>query len=178
MKDLGIDFGLLIAYVAPGMLLIWGISPCTTDLSGVLISAQSETADAVAWLQLLLISLVAGMIISVIRAGTIDRTFAINLPFIHSRAAHYAAVHRVEPDYSRLASEHVLAAYLEAKASEKRPYQFYGNLLIALIFASARTSSTDFKLTAVLLFSCIFLYFSARRSHARFITAVVQLNNK
>lgn len=186
MKDFGLDFGLLIAYLVPGALALWGFSYVSEDLQHLYLMANAADGGAASWLAIVLLSLMIGMVLSLIRVALIDRSFLLDLrfrPLTKLNAPWLMPVARVEPMYGRLANDARLAAYLEAKASEKRPYQFYGNTLVSLFIAESlylvqlsTVESRDIALLLLLVLVGGLLYVAARTAHARFMKAVADLN--
>jgi flagellar biosynthesis protein FliQ len=195
MKDIGIDFGLLIAYLVPGVISLKGLAFGDSGLQRLFADSYGNSNALAAIAALIALSIVAGMIISVVRASTIDHTFAMSLqntflkriPRVEA-GAFYGATRRQEPQYAKLAEGNRLPAFLEAKISEKRPYQFYGNTIIALLIyvvalglvtasKDAQASETGFLWRfIIILISVFFLYIAARQSHHRFMKAVDEFN--
>ncbi len=187
MKDFGMDFGLLIAYFAPGSLALWGSTFWVPEL-GDIVSRQQSSAPAFA--SLVIAALMLGMLLSVVRASTVDRTFAMSMqwvPFSAGTALARSSGGPSEPDYAVLCKKEVLDAYLEAKASNKRPYQFYGNTMLALVLCTggylkwnlvgaAPWTLRETALLLLTLIACHFLYLAARNSHQKFVKAVAEIN--
>ena len=190
MKDYGLDFGRLIAYFIPGTLAGWGVSYWSASLRGLLDRGTTGGTDLGDSAALVILCIVLGMVVSVARAGTIDRTFTYDmsrLPLLPKQYAHYRPRERVEPRYELLAFGGLVTALREARFEEKRPYQFYGNVLFASLFAlgsrmahrliHCEAGGGDLALTvgsavAVMLT----LYPAARLSHFRYMRAVEAIN--
>ncbi len=111
MKDLSIDFGLLIAYFIPGLLGLRALAYLPPrPLDSVLAASGTESATGI--LLQIAFSLLLGMVISILRATLLDRTFGLSmrrLPFIPDKPP-YAAVKRAEPKYERMRDEGILNA--------------------------------------------------------------------
>lgn len=178
MKDIAVDFGQLIAYAIPGAFALFAVAAVVPDLEGALAISESQ-----GWLSRALLSaglsIALGMLVSVLRMGLIDSTFSLKLPGYKSGKPHLGRFHRIEPDYAVMIDKDVLAALSDAKTSDKRPYQFYGNMLLAVsAFELARAYSaipTKGEIAIVLL-GAISFYLAARRSCYRYMAAVSALN--
>ena len=138
MKDISLEFGLLIAYAIPGAFALYGFAAFLPGLA-----ALTTLPDNEKWLStaLLLTGFIValGMFVSVIRSLLIDTSFALSLPGANSVRPHGRPVTRVDPDYPVMKNKDVLAALQDARLSDKHPYQFYGNMLVALaIFEASR----------------------------------------
>ena len=162
---------------------------------------------------LVVLSIVAGMIISVIRASTLDHTFEGTLQFsttILQRFERLKALsvigvylrrlpkhrldgsilhgqERVEPDYVVIAARKRLDVLREAIISDKRPYQFYGNTILAILIYVILLIPTGFSGTfsldrtlriTVLIVSMVPLFTAARTSHNRFMRSVNAMNTR
>jgi hypothetical protein len=179
VKDIAVDFGQLIAYAIPGAFALFAVAAVVPDLQFALAAPDSHR-----WLaQALLgagLSVALGMLISVLRMGVIDSTFsAVALPGHGPKRPHRERFERVEPDYAIMVNKDVLAALSDAKASDKRPYQFYGNMLLslyALELARAYTTGLGLAELAIFVVAAVSFYLAARRSSYRYMTAVAALN--
>jgi hypothetical protein len=180
MKDLSLEFGLLIAYAIPGAFGLLGIAAYISDLNFILVQ-EKESIRLPFALLISGLSITLGMFISVLRALTIDATFQIDFPFFRNIGRHWRRVNRVDVDYSVVNNNELLSALQDARLNEKRPYQFYGNMLISIIlfelprFTSNATSI--FEKTLVMLVIIAF-YFASRKSHYRYALAIQALNRK
>jgi hypothetical protein len=146
---------------------------------------RSGEASAGFLLMISALAIVVGMGISVVRAGTIDRSFNLNIPL---SPEHYRSLTQADPDYAQLTDQGKLNAYREAEENDKRPYQFYGNILLAVIILIAGWWSASFKtrtklpkrtmlaLTGVIL-AVVILYPACRKSYYRYNKAVAAINN-
>jgi len=115
------NFGLLIAYVIPGVLALWGMSalfpPLEIGLRGAMATAGDPTSIG-AFLYLLVGSVASGLTVSTVRWLVIDR--------IH----HWTGLRRPAWDDSKLQDR--LAAFEALVDNHYRYYQFYANGLVAL----------------------------------------------
>ena len=126
--ETALDFGLAIAYVIPGFVALWGLSFFSPTVR-TWFSSPTDNSPAVAgFLYVLLASTAVGLIVSAIRWAVIDRVHAwTGLP---SPQWDYAALNDRLPAFQVLVQHHY------------RYYQFYSNLLVAVILAySARSAA-------------------------------------
>ena len=200
-QDIGLDFGTAIAYLVPGVIATRGISFIYPELRKLFAFGPTGTSDLAMFAILALVGIAVGFVVSALRAATIDMSFAVSLLPIRKMLAakrlpeeirssvsdaltYMNSVPRVEPCFPNLAIDGRLAAYLEAKAADKRPYQFYGNLIIALaiyLFGGSferKALETDQPLVLIVGCSVAFLtlYGAARRSHYRYMESVRHFN--
>lgn len=173
MKDIGLDFGLLIAYLVPGAITAAALATLAPELLPA--NTLNDVVETALWIAS---ALIAGMVVSLFRGSTIDPSFTINFHrFGLARSKpHYGSCHRVEVDYPVLASAGALDAFKEAVLQDKRPYQFYGNTLLATAiwaFSIGQLSRTDW---VILLVAWALLYIGARRSHFTYMTTIRALN--
>jgi hypothetical protein len=118
-----LNFGLIIAYLVPGFVALWGASYHSPTVRGWL-TAVPETAPSVGDLfYATLAALAAGVILSAFRWAIIEP--------VH----HRTGVHPPDWDFSRLDSN--LAAYQAMVEQHFRYHQFCANMVIALVFAYA-----------------------------------------
>lgn len=150
MGDLsGRNFGLLIAYLIPGFLVLLGVStvsaPVDIWLSGVGTGGPSVGSA----LYVLIASVACGMTASVVRWAVLDT--------LH----HATGVVRPRLDESRLADR--LEAFDYLVECHYRYYQFYGNTLVATLAACAAWSFGPSRsvsaggLAALLALSAVFV---------------------
>lgn len=200
-QDIGLDFGTAIAYLVPGVIATRGISFIYPELRKLFDFGPTGTSDLAVFAILALVGIAVGFVVSAVRAATIDMSFAVSLlpirrifaanllpaelrSSVTDALAYLNGVPRVEPCFPNLAVDGRLAAYLEAKAADKRPYQFYGNLIIALVMyllgGAFERKGLEADEPAVLIvgYSVAFLtlYGAARRSHYRYMQSVRRFN--
>ena len=184
------DLGLILAYLIPGFIALWAIKRWIKPLEKWFIRVNNTEKSAVEVWLLIGLSLSLGMFLSLVRATVIDRSFAVNAPLVdtHTTPA-YAAVPRQDPSYIALSNQGLRESFLLAESRDKRPYQFYGNMIISIILATISLASTinpksqghpKWRL-AFLFAGCIFaitlLYPAARISHYRYMTAIININS-
>lgn len=122
MGDLsGRNFGLLIAYVLPGFVALWGLSYPSEAVRAWLFGAELAGPGVGSVVHLFLASVACGMTASAVRWAALD--------WLH----HRTGVPRPRWDDSRLPER--LVAYEFFIEIHYRYYQFYGNTLVALFFA-------------------------------------------
>lgn len=184
MPGISLDFGLLIAYFVPGVITLLGLAYIFKDVSGLMSKYRSGKATAGFLLIVSSLAVVIGMAVSVVRAGTIDKSFEWNLPIDQE---HYRSLQHADPDYAQLTDQGKLNAFREVEENDKRPYQFYGNTLLAVIIFVAGWWSSSFHnrnglrkrsilaLTSLILAS-VLLYPACRKSYYRYNRAVAAIN--
>lgn len=116
-------FGLLIAYIVPGFVMLLGVASLAEPVWGWLVGVGSVGPSFGAVLYVAVGSVAAGMTASVLRWAFLDT--------LHEATG----LHRPSLDESRLADR--LVAYDYLVEQHYRYYQFYGNTLVALILAFA-----------------------------------------
>lgn len=172
-RSSGLDPGFVIAFVAPGFVAFLALS-YHLPAAGAWMDAASKAEQGVGvFLFVLLASLAMGLIVSGVRALTIDnilccqwlpRRFIVRRPVIR---------------WDKVDSE-TLPIVLTVRDALYRHYQFYSNTLVALIFwtlshATAEVASLSYGQMVVIIIALIALLFSARDSLLRYTNAVNQM---
>lgn len=130
------DFGLLLAYFVPGFIALKGVAFFSSKVRAVVQAGDTGAGHTMA---LVALALVAGLGVNVVRFSTLDFTFRVDLTKIAwagVEGPEHRPVYRVDPDYYRLVEEGRLEAYRETKSEDLRIFQFYGNVLVALVLFS------------------------------------------
>jgi hypothetical protein len=117
------NFGLLIAYVLPGLTCLWGVSFHCEPIRLWLGNAPESQPTVAGFLYLTLGAVAAGMAASTLRWAIIDS--------LH----HLSGIECPNWDYRRLQAN--LAAYSLIVEHQYRYYQLYGGMVIALIVVLA-----------------------------------------
>lgn len=152
----GREFGLIIAYILPGMALILGLSPLSPTITGWLAAHDGSGPTLAGFLYFVVASLGAGLVASVIRWGVIDQ--------LH----HYTGLNRPQWDDRKLADS--LEAFNYLVENHYRYYQFYANTLVALpcAYLVQRISSPNAAMSVwtdfLLLATCCFLFAGSRNA--------------
>lgn len=133
LKDLTKDnFGLLIAYLLPGFVCLWGIAYHNADVRAWLHATPPDAPTIGGFLYASLASVAAGLIVSAVRWAVIDRCFALG------------GICPPVWDYGLFAER--LAAFETLVAHHYCYYQFYANMLVAVAFAySSRLLSSTHR---------------------------------
>lgn len=143
----GKNFGLLIAYVLPGFVSLWGVSHFSPMVSGWLASSSSAAGSAATvggFLYVTLASVAAGLTASTVRWAVIDRLHDLT------------GIKRPSWDDSRL--QECLGAFEALVENHYRYYQFYGNMLVAMLFLfAARLIATGHHIADVNPLDCAIL---------------------
>jgi hypothetical protein len=191
MKDFGLDFGQLIAYLIPGFVAVGAIALCDGSMYILFNAALHGKDKAGTIVAVIVFSVAAGMIVSVARAAFVDCTFALSktkFPWLY-RFSSVTGILREDPNITAIARAGLLDALRDARAEDKRPYQFYGNLLISVLLLvpawliglsrglAAEPSSFSTVLYVMLLaLVAPALYSASRRSHYRYMREIRRLN--
>jgi hypothetical protein len=189
MPALGADFGVVLAYIVPGFITLWALSYFVAPVAGLFRAAGEGDNRFLVLFALIVVCLGTGMFLSILRAGTIDVTFEVPVPLcnptIHPPCGE---VPRVDPAHVALTCQGVRESFLLAESREKRPFQFYGNMVLAItvvaltVLGLFRASQTRLSARRLLLVTtmwtivAITFYCGARLSHYRFMAAVTALN--
>lgn len=121
MRDITRDnFGLLIAYLLPGFVVLWGVSYHEVTVRSWLRATAPDAPSIGGFLYATLASTALGLIVSAVRWAVIDRVLS------------WLGVRQPEWDFE-LFSER-LAAYEVLVSNHYRYYQFYANTFVALLF--------------------------------------------
>ena len=115
------NFGLVIAYVVPGFVALWGVAYLSPTVASWIAASQSAAPTVAGFLYVTLASLAAGLIVSAVRWALID-------------TLHHATGVR-QPSWEFANLDERLHGYLALVENHYRYYQFYGNTFIAAAFA-------------------------------------------
>ncbi len=113
------NFGLLIAFLLPGFVVLWGASYFSETIA-LWLSGSGATPTVGGFMYVTLASVAAGVTVSTVRWAVIDT--------IHR----WTGLPQPNWDFSRLQDN--VAAYNVLNEIHYKFYQFHGNLLIALVF--------------------------------------------
>lgn len=147
------NFGLLIAYVLPGFILLWGIAPYSTTISGWLGQTTSDAPTVGGFLYVTLASVGLGQLVSTLRWLLIDS--------LH----HRTGIHKPNWSFSQLRSKDTVAGFDRFVEDHYRYYQFHANGLIAVTLAAVlQWTAIGFRFSdLVLLTLCDALLFLGSR---------------
>lgn len=115
------NFGLLIAYLLPGFVVLWGVSPLVPAVESWLATAPGEGPTVGGFLYVTLGSIAAGMFVSALRWAVIDT--------LHHRTG-------IAPppwDFTRFPAN--AAAFDSLVQDHYRYYQHYSHMVVALVLA-------------------------------------------
>lgn len=119
------NFGLVIAYLLPGFVALWGVSYFSPTVAGWVAASQQGAPSVAGFMYVTLASLAAGVTVSAVRWAIIDH--------LH----HATGV--VPPAWKFTNLEGKLQGYLTLIENHYRYYQFYSNMFVAAAFSfSAR----------------------------------------
>jgi hypothetical protein len=170
LKPSGLDFGVVIAFVAPGFVALQGASYHMLTVQAWMAAASEKEQSVGVFLFVLLASLSMGLVVSGIRALVLDNL----LQFGQLLRQH--AVPKLSLDWSKV-DDKKLPVLITIRDAHYRHYQFYANTLVAMVFwafSRASTSRPGMSPQQWALISAILLalLFSARDSFLRYVNAV------
>lgn len=121
------NLGVTIAYILPGFLILWGLSPLSPTITSWLSASAGTNPTVGGFLYVLLCSLSLGILANFVRSLAID------------------PIHRRTGIPQRAWNYEALQTHLEAVnfmvLHQFRYYQFAGNTIVALIFTSAMSET-------------------------------------
>ena len=118
------NFGLLMAYVVPGFVVLWGASGFSSTVESWITGSPQNGTTVAGLLCVTLASLAVGLTVSALRWMVVDR--------LH----HLTGLQPPECDFGNL--EGRLQGFLLLVESHYRYYQFYANLFVAVALAYAQ----------------------------------------
>jgi hypothetical protein len=145
------NFGLLIAFLLPGFVALWGVSYVSEPVRSWFGASPDDAPTVGGFLYVTLASIVAGLTVSTVRWMVIDT--------LH----HATGLARPAWDFSLL-QQHV-AAFDVLVEFHYRYYLFYANMIVAITFttlmrhavASSGPFAIDFSDAAAVILSLLFL---------------------
>lgn len=150
------NFGLLIAYVLPGFVVLWGLSYVSPTVNSWLMGAEASGPTFGGFLYVFLASVWCGMTASVARWAVLDslhhRT-GLRAPYLD-----FSAIHEKLEGFERIVGDHY------------QYYQFYGNTLLSLLCAYPlwRVVSREGSLVTDLVFISVeAMFFAGSRDALR-----------
>lgn len=114
------NFGILTAFILPGLVVLWGMSHFSDTVRGWLSAAQGTGLTVGGFLFATLGSLAAGLTLSAVRWASIDT--------LH----HSTGIKKPTLDFGILHER--LATFEAVVSNHYRYYQFYANMLVAVAF--------------------------------------------
>ena len=171
------NFGVLIAFLLPGFMLIWSLSFSWPEIGLWLKSSDSDSPTVGNFLYATLASLAIGLLISAIRWFFVDHL----LSFCGGRVNALSGLRRPYLNLSSLSNKDVLAAYNGAVENHYRYYQYYSNSLVAGIigfgsYAFVRSALLS-RLSILAGFVSLILLCASGDSLSRYYRAASQILN-
>jgi hypothetical protein len=180
-----LDFGVFIAYMLPGVIVLYGLTFVVPQLRDLLQPDAGRLGIGGAVLVTIL-ALTAGRLISIGRVVVIDSTFATPLPLSCVDRPYLGGIPPLSPDYRQLFDSGHREAFILAIANEQRPYQFCGNTALAVIMAlicwlftlpkQALRRPRVLLIAAIAVSITIILYVGARSSYYEYMRAMAAIN--
>ncbi len=168
----GLDFGTVLAFVAPGFVVVHAVSYHLPVAAAWMAAASDQEQSVGLFLFVLLASVSFGLVVSGLRWIIIDTV-------IHWPALGRFAVQRLSLDWSRVDGG-CLPVLLTIRDNFYRYYQFYANTLTALLLwiparAFAPGPTVDWPYWVVLTLTGVALLLSARNAMSNYVKAVHQV---
>ena len=158
------NFGLLIAFVLPGFILLWGLQPHSHMITGWLGHAATDVPSVGGFLYITMASVGAGQLVSTLRWLLIDT--------LH----HRTGVRPPRWDFRKLKDR--VTAYDRLIEIHYRYYQFHANSLLAVsISALLRWLEQGFRVRELFLLLAIdtLLYLGSRDTLSKYYRRVEEL---
>lgn len=151
-------FGVIIAFLLPGFLFLWGLSYSSPQVATWLATSSGSNAPTVGgFLYATLASLAAGLIINAIRWAIVQELLL------------YGVTRLPRPiiNYEKLTNKDVLAAFEGAIEGNYRYYQYYSNAFAAVVGAIAfylwrGVGHHSWLVWAALVIVLVILFFASR----------------
>jgi hypothetical protein len=119
------NFGVIIAFLLPGSLLLWGLSYSSAEIAGWLAKSSAANAPTIGgFLYATVASLALGLLVSAFRYLIIDN-------FLR----YVTCLRYPDFDFTKLKDEDAYRVFQGALENHYRYYQYYSNTLVALIMA-------------------------------------------
>ena len=171
-KPPSLDFGILIAFVAPGFVAFWAASYHIPMATAWMTAASDKEQNVGIFLFVVLTSLSLGLVISGVRALVFDRLLRCGL-------LGKLAIRQLKLDWSKI-DEKKLPLLLTIRDNHYRYYQFYSNTLTAFILwvlarAFANATPLSWPFWALSATASVALLLAARESLDKYVVAVDQL---
>jgi hypothetical protein len=115
------NFGLLIAYLIPGFVTLWGLRPVSPTVAGWLAAAPGTAPTVGGLAYATLASTAAGLVVSAVRWAAVDALY------------HRTGIPPPAWDFRLLPAN--LAAFESHVRDHYRYYQGYANMLVAVVLA-------------------------------------------
>lgn len=115
------NFGLVIAYLLPGFVALWGVSYFSPTVDAWISASQQNAPTVAGFMYVTLASLAAGVTVSAVRWAIIDQ--------LH----HFTGIRPPPWKFGNL--EGKLQGYITLIENHYRYYQFYSNMFVAAAFS-------------------------------------------
>jgi len=181
-----LDFGVFIAYLLPGVIVLYGATFVVPQMREWLQPGAGRLGIGGVVLVTIL-ALTAGRLISIGRVVLIESTFTTPLPLLScAERPSLGGIPPLSLDYRQLFESGRRDAFILAVANEQRPYQFCGNTAMAVVLCLVCWLVTlpkhTLRRSRVLLIAVaaisvtIILYLGARSSYYGYMRAMAAIN--
>jgi hypothetical protein len=117
-------FGYAIAFISPGVVVLWALSKFSQEVRGWFGIAANAEATVAGFLFVLLAAVALGVFASGVRWAIVDNVLEL-----------FPSTRQPDLDRTKLKDPDTLASYNQMTELYYRYYQFYSNMLVALIAA-------------------------------------------
>ncbi len=155
------NFGLLIAYVLPGFILLWSLAPYSATVTSWLGQATGDQPTVGGFLYVTLASVGLGQLVSTLRWLLIDS--------LH----HITGIRQPQFDFSNL--RNAVDAFNRLIEIHYRYYQWHANSLVALLFAAPlHWHSQGFRISEllILIVTMVVLFLGSRDTLSKYYRRV------
>jgi hypothetical protein len=157
-----IDFGILIAFILPGSVAVYGLQYVSPRISALWRALESGQLVIGPLILLAVATLAAGLIVSALRVVVLEPIF------------HFTGVRPEKLNYQKLTESDHLELFKQMIKNVYRYEQFYGNMLLALLFctflrylvggAPIWRTTADLMIFLAIVGSLITLFLAGRKS--------------
>lgn len=128
-----LDFGVFIAYLLPGVIVLYGLTFVVPQMRDWLQPGGGRLGIGGAVIVTIL-AVAAGRLISIGRVVLIESTFSTPVPLLScAERPCLGGIPSLSPEYHQFFESGHRDAFILAVANEQRPYQFCGNTAVAVI---------------------------------------------
>lgn len=120
-NSLGLDFGLIIAFLLPGFLFLYGLSFSAEDVKNFLDATNLRSTSIGAFFLISLGSLATGLLISAVRWLIVDSILG------------WIGIGNKALDFGQLRYEKKRSGFLVIVENHYRYYQYYANSLVSIV---------------------------------------------
>ena len=169
MKDVDKNFGVIIAFLLPGFILLWGLSFSSDAVRSWLAASSADKSASVGdFLYSTLASLALGLIVSAARWLIMDHVLG------------WMGIRNPGLDFGKLKDKDVASAFSGVIENHYRYYQYYANTLVAVIgafsgYVFAANQPVGWKIWAGFTAIIAVLFFGSRDALTKYFDRAAQI---